>query len=59
MFRTGNKPDILPISTLPLKGCHSFQYLPEGGEKQEIVVNTFRMFGPGSYPRVCRQAGGI
>jgi len=30
---------VFTISTLLLKGCH---------KKQEIIVNTFRMFGPGS-----------
>ena len=36
------------LSALPLKGCHSFQYPLEGYKKQEIVGNTFRMFGLGS-----------
>jgi len=35
------------FSTLLMKGCHSFQYPLEGCKKQEIVVNTFRMFGLG------------
>jgi len=30
---------VFPVSTLLLKGCH---------KKQEIIVNTFRMFGLGS-----------
>ncbi len=36
------------LSTLLLKVCHSFQYPLEGCKKQAIVVNRFRMFGPGS-----------
>ena len=36
------------FSTLRLKCCHSFQYPLEGYKKQEIVGNTFRMFGLGS-----------
>jgi len=39
---------VFPVSSLPLKGCHSFQYPLEGCKKQEIVGNTFRMFGLGS-----------